>query len=374
MPREYQICTRCIMDTSDPDITFDQNGYCNHCTQALIKLNKNKFANDDERLKHLNRIINKIKKSGKNKKYDCIIGLSGGVDSSYLAYIVVKKLGLRPLAVHVDNGWNSELSVKNIENIVKKLGIDLYTYVIDWEEFKDLQRAYLKASVIDIEVLSDNAIVIAIHKLLKKYKLKYFLIGYNYQTESIMPASWLYSNKFDSLNIKSIYKKFGTGLKLKTYPLLSFWEYIVYRFFDKSRSINILDLFPYNKQDAINILHKELDWQDYGGKHYESKITKIYQGYILPKKFNIDKRRAHLSSLFVSGQISREEALEKIKENLYEEKELKEDIEFFCKKLDIFREEFDEILSASPIPHYAYPSYNKIIDRLIALKRKVFSL
>jgi len=360
------------MDTSDPEIEFDENGFCNHCTQALIKINKSKFANDNERVEYLNDIVKKIKESGTGKEYDCIIGLSGGVDSSYLAYVVVKELGLRPLAVHVDNGWDSELAVQNIENIVKKLNIDLYTYVIDWEEFKDLQRAYLKASVVDLEVLSDNAIVIAIHRLLKKYKLNYFLIGYNQQAESIMPASWLYANKFDSLNIKSIYKKFGTGLKLRTYPLLTLWEYIIYRFFDKSRSINILDLVPYNKQEAIEVLKKELEWRDYGGKHYESKITQIYQAYILPRKFNIDKRRAHLSSLIVSNQITREEALESLEVELYDKSKLNDDIAFFCKKLNFSKEEFEEILCDNPIPHYAYPSYNKIFDKLSSIKKFLF--
>ncbi len=374
MARQYQICSRCIMDTSDPEIVFDQNGFCNHCTQALIKISGNRFANDDERVKYLNDTVKKIKDSGKGKEYDCIIGLSGGVDSSYLAYVVVKELGLRPLAVHVDNGWNSELAVQNIENIVKKLNIDLYTYVIDWEEFKDLQRAYLKASVVDIEVLSDNAIVIAIHRLLKKYNLKYFLIGFNQQAESIMPASWLYTNKFDSLNIKSIYKKFGTGRKLKTYPLLSLWEYIVYRFFDKSRSINILDLVPYNKQEAIMVLQNELNWRDYGGKHYESKITQIYQAYILPQKFNIDKRRAHLSSLIVSNQITRDEALESLKVELYDKTKLSDDIDFFCKKLELTKDEFSQIISSNPVPHYAYPSYNKTFDKLISIKRKFLCL
>lgn len=374
MERKYQICNRCIMDTSDPEIVFDQDGFCNHCTQALIKINKNNFANDEERIKFLTRTVEKIKDSGKGKDYECIIGLSGGVDSSYLAYVVVKELGLRPLAVHVDNGWNSELAVQNIENIVKKLNIDLYTYVIDWEEFKDLQKAYLKASVVDLEVLSDNAISIAIHRLLKKYKLKYFLIGHNQQAESIMPASWLYTYKFDSLNIKSIYRKFGSGKKLKTYPLLSFWGYISYRFFDKSRSINILDLVPYNKKDAIKLLKSEFNWRDYGGKHYESKITQIYQAYILPKKFNIDKRRAHLSSLIVSDQITRESALESINEELYDKTKLKEDIAFFCKKLDLTSDEFEEIIRAKPVPHYAYPSYNKLIDKLSFFKRKFFYL
>ena len=349
------------MDTSDPDISFDENGYCNHCSNALVKLEQVGYNLGDARAQELKNLVNNIKISGKGKQYDCVIGLSGGVDSSYLAYIVVKELGLRPLAIHVDNGWNSELALMNIENIVRKLDIDLITCVIDWEEFKDLQIAYLKSSVIDLEVLSDNAIVIAIDKLLRKNKINYFLIGQNINAESIMPASWFYSPKYDSLNIKSIYRRFGSGLKLKTYPFLSFWGYIRYRYFNKTVSTNILDLVPYIKTNAIQILKKELDWRDYGGKHFESKITQFYQAYILPEKFNVDKRRAHLSSLICSGQISREEALGELDKPLYDPKQLGHDMEYFIKKLGFAEEEFKGIMEDKPKDHFFFPSYNKLI-------------
>lgn len=374
MAKGYKICARCLMDTTDPDITFDENGICNHCSSALKKLDEISFHNETNRQKKIEEIISIIKKSGKNRKYDCLIGLSGGVDSSYLAYIVVKKLGLRPLAVHVDNGWNSELAVQNIENIVKKLNIDLFTYVIDWEEFKDLQRAYLKASVLDLEVLSDNAIVITIHELLKKYRLKYFLIGFNYKAESIMPSSWLYSPKYDSRNIRSIYKQFGSGRRLKTYPLLNIAGYIYYRFLDKSRSINILDLVPYKKEDAIKILQEELGWRDYGGKHWESKITHFYQAFILPAKFNIDKRKAHLSSLILSGQITREQAMQEMCKPLMTDEQLEDEKSFFLKKLDLTNDEFNKILQRPAISHYKYPSFNRIFQVLIDFKNKIISV
>jgi N-acetyl sugar amidotransferase len=361
------------MDHTDPNIFFDSEGYCNHCTTALRKINQLSCKNEFERERNLLQLVRKIKESAKGKKYDCIIGLSGGVDSSYLAYIVVKKLGLRPLAVHLDNGWNSELAVQNIEKIVKKLNIDLYTYVIDWEEFRELQKAYLKASVIDLEVLSDNAIVIAIHKLLRKFRLKYFLIGFNYKAESIMPESWLYSPKYDSLNISSIYKEFGSGKKLKTYPMLSFLGYLHYRFFDKSRSINILDIVPYEKEKAIKVLQDELGWRDYGGKHYESKITHFYQAYILPVKFKVDKRKAHLSSLIVSGQISREMALKKLAETIITNEVLAEEKVYFLKKLGITDEEFDTILHLPIRSHFDFPSYNHYIDILISFKNRLFN-
>lgn len=361
MKREYKICNRCVMDTTDPDIVFDENGFCNHCTNAIKKLNEIYFIDPSVKKKRLDEIVNKIKSEGKNKKYDCVIGLSGGVDSSYLAYIVVKELGLKPLAIHVDNGWNSELAVMNIENIVNKLGIDLYTYVINWEEFKDLQKAYLKASVIDLEVLSDNAIVVAIYRIMKKFALKYFLIGFNQAAESIMPSSWLYSPKYDSLNILSIYKRFGSGLKLKTYPIFNFLEYINYRFFNKSRTINVLDMVHYDKNKAISILENELDWRNYGGKHHESIITRFYQSYILPRKFGIDKRRAHLSSLICSKQISREQALIELQKPICDPYIIQNDKKYFLKKLEISEEEFEFIMKQKPVPHYNYKSYNKII-------------
>ena len=285
---KYQVCTRCVMDTTDHLIKFDKMGVCNHCTAAIEKLKTITFETEKDREIALNVILDRIKENGKGNKYDCIIGLSGGVDSSYLAFIV-KKLGLRPLAIHIDNGWNSELAVKNIENIVKKLNIDLYTHVIDWEEFKALQLSFLKASVIDLEMLSDNAIVVGIYHLLKKFKVKYFIDGTNYAAESIMPSTWFYVPKYDSLNIKSIFKLFGDGRRLKTFPLLNIKEYIRYRYFKKGESISLLNYITYNKVDAHKALQDELDWKDYGGKHYESKITHFYQAYILPTKFNVDK-------------------------------------------------------------------------------------
>ena len=215
MERGYQMCNRCVMDTTDPNIKFDEKGNCNYCTYAIDKISK-EFSNEKTNLEKLNEFINLIRAAGNNKGYDCIIGLSGGIDSSYLAYILVKEFGLKPLAVHVDNGWNSEKAVSNIFNIVNKLGIDLYTHIIDWEEFRELQKAFLRASVVDLEMLSDHAIVVTINKLARKKRIKYFVIGANFQTESIMPPNWFYSDKKNSKHIIDIYNKFGVGNKLKT--------------------------------------------------------------------------------------------------------------------------------------------------------------
>jgi N-acetyl sugar amidotransferase len=368
MGREYQICKRCIMDTTDSDIIFDETGFCNHCTDAIRNLEKISSITAGERQKRFEEIIKKIKKEGAGKKYDCVIGLSGGVDSSYLAFIV-KRAGLKPLAVHLDNGWNSELAVQNIEMLVKKLEIDLITLVIDWEEFRELQLAYFKASVIDIEALSDNAIVIAIHNIMKSQHIKYFLIGFNYSTESIMPSSWLYSPKYDSMNIKSIYKKFGSNKKLKTYPLLSFFGYLKYRYFDKSNIVALLNEINYNKDSALAELKKEFKWREYGNKHYESKITQFYQAHILPQKFNIDKRKAHLSSLICSGQISRDEALIKLNEPLYTFQSFEEDKNYFLKKMKLSIDEYERIMASPVRSHFDFHSYNKLIIKLSSIRK-----
>lgn len=359
---QYQICTRCVMDTTDPDIIFDKDGVCNHCTTA-IKTISEIFTNQAENEKKLKEIIQTVKEEGKYKKYDCIIGLSGGIDSSFLAYVLVKKFGIKPLAIHIDNGWNSELAVKNIENVVTKLNIDLYTHVIDWNEFKDLQRSFLLASVVDLEMLSDHAIVIVANKIAKQKNITYFLIGSNYQTESILPRKWFYPNKLDSLNIKNIHKIYGSVKKLKTFPLLSFIEYI--RFGKKyGKYLMPLSYMKYDKDNAKNILKKELDWKDYGAKHHESFITMFYQSYILPNKFNIDKRKAHLSSLICAGQIMREDAIKELKKPIIDENKLKESKEYFCKKMNLSIDAFDDIMKKTRKEHNEFKSYLKIKKKI----------
>ena len=370
MQKTYQICKKCVMDTSDEDIHFDIDGVCNYChNNKLREQRTNAIVLSKEQ--QLSNVIAEIKKSGTNKQYDCIIGLSGGVDSSYVAYII-KKMGLRPLAIHVDNGWNSELAVKNIENIVKKLDIDLYTYVVDWEEFKSIQRAYFKASVVDIEVVTDNAIFVILNRMTQKYKVKYFLSGFNATTEGIMPASWFYSDKMDSANIKDIYSKFGEGLKLKTFPLFSFLEYWKWKFkIDYVKEVSILNLINYDKENAKELLKKELGWQDYGTKHGESVFTKFYQNYILPQKFSIDKRRAFFTSLIWAKQILREEALKQLESPTYTVQSLVEDKEYIMKKLSFSDSEFEEILKNKPKKHSDFKSYNKTYKDLVNLSKKL---
>lgn len=370
--RPYQICTRCIMDTSDPLIEFDADGVCNHCKDYDEKM-KSVPALKAEKQKQLERIVDEIKAAGKGKEYDCISGVSGGVDSTYLTYML-KQLGLRTLVVHLDNGWNSELAVKNIENIVNKLGFDLYTKVLNWEEFRRLQVAYLKASVLDLEALSDHAIFATLCKAAADNKIGYIANGANIATEGILPLSWRYDRKLtDAVNIKAIFKQFDGG-SLKDFPLMSIQKFAYYTRVRKIRNIDLLNYMPYNKEDAKATIQRELGWRDYGGKHYESIITRFYQGYILPRKFGIDKRRAHLATLVAGGQLSREKALEEMKTPTLPEDILKQDIVYVPKKLGLTSEEFEKIMQEAPKAHEDYPTDLKLRNFLFGLNKKFRSV
>lgn len=353
--REYQQCTRCIMDTTDSEIVFDEKGECNHCTE-YFELAPNYIYNGEKSDKQLAVIVEQIKKDGANSDYDCLVGVSGGVDSSYVAYLS-KQLGLRVLAFHFDNGWNSELAVKNIENIVKKLDVDYETWVVDWEEFRDLQIAFLKSSVANAETPSDHAFLAATYKLCAKYNIKYFMSGSNFATEAILPNSWGYNAK-DVKHLKAIHRLFGK-IKFKTYPLLGFKKEIYYTYVKKIKMIRLLNYVPYVKEDAMKLIEDELGWVYYGGKHYESIFTRFFQAYYLPKKFNYDKRLAHLSTLICSGQITREEALDELKKDVYPPELLEADKEYVYKKLGMTAQEFQAIIDA-PAKYYTdYPNDEK---------------
>ena len=338
---ETLFCRQCVMDsTDDPGLTLDENGICNHCHFYYNQKNK-LVLEGDVAARKLEQTLQRIKEFGKNNRYDCLIGLSGGVDSSYVAYLA-KQFGLRPLCVHFDNGWNSELAVQNIYNIVNKLGFDLSTYVIDWEDFKDLQLAYLKASVIDIEVLTDHAIYGSMFKIARENKIKFVLGGHNVATEGILPYHWTF-NKMDYINIRAIHKKFGTKA-LHSFPFLN---RRMKQFIKTSglEFINYLNWVPYIKEDVKKLLSRELDWRDYGGKHYESVWTRFYQGYILPVKFKVDKRKAHYSTLICSGQMTKEQALLELQKVPIEEQQFKIDREFVLKKLGLTNEEFEGLMN-----------------------------
>lgn len=365
MSRKYQMCTRCIMDTTDPGIEFDEKGVCDHCKLYYRLVKEHCFTGESGERK-LAEITDKIKQQGHGKEYDCVIGLSGGVDSTYTAYLA-KRMGLRSLGVHLDNWWNSEIAVNNIKHTVEKLGIDLYTYTIDWNEFKDLQLAYLKASVVDIEAPTDHGVMAVIYNIASEKGIKYVLIGANMATEAISPTSWAHS-KNDLVNIKSIHERFGT-VKLKTVPTLGLWKQLYYQFIKKIELVAILNYVPYVKNEVKKLMAKELDWQDYGIKHYESIFTRFYQAYILPTKFNIDKRRSHLSSLICAGQITRQQALAEIQKQLYDKEALKKDKEYVLERLGFTDEEFERIMNLPIRSHYDFKSDIKWVRLLNLVSR-----
>ena len=357
-PKGYQLCTKTIMDTSDPDILFDENGVCNyvHNYNAWVQANNPGSEKSEADLK---KLIDSIKEEGKGKEYDCIMGLSGGVDSSYLAYLAVKKWGLRPLIVHVDAGWNSELAVNNIENIVNALNIDLHTLVVDWEVIKNLQRAFFQASVPNCDIPQDHAFVSGMYNEARKYKIRHILNGGNMSTESILPAAWGHSYS-DLTHIKDIHKHYGKG-NLKKFPKHTFYDkLIVNPHIRKYRVHRPLDFMNYNKQEAKKVLINELNWRDYGGKHYESVFTKFFQAHYLPEKFGFDKRKAHISSLIVSGQMTREEGLKEIAEPLYNADELQKDTRFITKKLGFSTQEWSDIMKSAPLKHSDYKTEQRL--------------
>ena len=363
----YKICSKCILDTiDDQSISFNSKGICNHCTTYDENLKKFYFGNDKE-LKKFNEIISKIKEQGKGKKYDALIGLSGGVDSTYVAYLCYK-YKLRILAVHLDNGWNSELSVVNIKNILKKTGFDLFTHVIKWSEFKDLQKSYFKAHVVDIEALTDHAIFSVLEKVAIKNKIKYIISGSSITTEGRLPSEWAH-HKGDHKNIKSIHKKFGKQ-KISTFPISNYWIRLLRNKIYKIEVIDLLNYINYNKEKAKKTIQNEFKWRDYGGKHFESIFTRFYQGYILPKKFGIDKRKSHYSTLICANQISREKALLEIQKPIYESDFLlKADIEYFLKKMKFSEEEFEKYLKTTRVSHLEYKSIVHFINKLVLLKK-----
>lgn len=354
--RPYQMCSRTVMDTTDPDITFDADGVSNHWHEC-VQLRQSAALTHGHAKAKLERVVSEVKRAGRGKAYDCVLGLSGGVDSSYLAHLAVE-LGLRPLIVHFDNGWNSELAVSNIENLVKGLKLDLHTFVMDWPEFRDLQRAYFKASVIDLEVPTDHMILGALYQIAGKNRLKFILSGTNVVTEGILPRRWYYP-KFDLANLRDIHKRFGT-LPLRKLPALGFWQMTYYNQLRGIKSIALLDLVEYNKNAAKSLLVTRYGWRDYGGKHFESVFTRFYQGHILPHKFNIDKRKAHLSTLICSGQMSRAEALAELDRPAYDTSMQAEDKRYVAKKLGFSEPEFDAILGLPNRSHEEFATDQKL--------------
>lgn len=351
----YKICERCAMDTSDPDIVFDEKGICNHCKKYFSR--KHEFVYDESKSGDLEKTVQLLKKQGMGKDYDCIIGVSGGVDSTYIAYLM-KEYGLRPLAIHLDNGWNSELAVSNIEKALNTLGIDLVTYIINWQEFRDLQLSFLKASTPGMEIPTDHAITAILYQTAIKHNISNIILGANMSSELIMAPSWSeVEGQRDWLLIKNVHNKFGTK-KLKTFPHFSWYDFYKYKGVKKIKMVSILDHINYSKDEAIKVLEEKLGWQYYGGKHYESIYTRFTQGYIQPSKFGFDKRRAHYSNLICRGDISRDDVLKVLDKNPYPNEEmLKEDTAYFKKKLGLTDEAFEEIMMTPAKSYKDYSGY-----------------
>jgi len=352
--REYQICSNCVMDTSDSLIKFDDKGYCDHCGNFYNNIVPN-WHPDELGSIELKKTIDQIKKDGIGKKFDCIIGISGGVDSSYLLYYAVEKLGLRPLAFSVDTGWNLNVGIENVEKIVKGLGLELYTEVINWNEMKDLQLAYFKSQVAYQDTPQDHVIFASLYNYATKNGIKYVLTGGNYSTECVRePYEWVYLN--DLRQIKAIHKKFGK-VPLRTLPLCGmFKNRLYYRYFKGMKIIKPLDMITYNKADAILTLKNRFGWEPYANKHFESVFTRFYEGYWLVNKFGYDKRRAHFSSLILTGQMTRDEALAKLSEHPYDVELAKQDLEYVAKKLGISKDDFISLMNGQNKTYKDYKS------------------
>jgi N-acetyl sugar amidotransferase len=339
----YCVCARCVLDTTvDPLIRFDGDGVCNHCRRnddlRVARTSSGPQANTT-----LTRLVEQIKSSGQGREYDCIIGVSGGVDSTYVAYLV-KQLGLRALAVHFDNGWNSELAVKNIEHVLNKLGIDLFTYVVDWPEFRDLQISFLKASTPDGEIPTDHAIFALLWREASRRGIRYIISGMNFATESISIPDWAYGHS-DWRYIRDVHRRFGMQ-KLRTYPHFSLPYLFFVNVIRRVRTVSILNYIDYHKDEAMTLMQDHLGWRYYGGKHHESIYTRFYQGYVLPRKFGIDKRYAHLSDLINAGQITRESALQELAGPPYPVELQQQDLAYVTKKLGLSAAQFDWIMRA----------------------------
>jgi N-acetyl sugar amidotransferase len=363
--KKYQICTRCIMDTSDPAIIFDENGVCDFCNnydnKILPNWNPVDFNHPD-----LQKIADKIKKDGKGKEYDCVIGMSGGADSSYLSYIAKVKLGLRPLILTVDTGWNLNVANENVLKIIEKLDLDLETVVVNWEEMKDLQLSFLKSQVPYQDLPQDHVIFAGLYNYAAKNGIKYVLTGANHSTEGLKPPQeWTYIN--DIKFIKGVHKKFGTK-KLKTFPMCGMFKYkIFYRFFKGMKVVHFLNMIDYKKDSAVSVLEKEFGWKMYENKHYENIFTRFYEGYWLTKKFGYDKRICYLSNLIITGQMNRNEALDQIQKQPYDEKLAKSDMEYIADKLDITVQEFKEYMSGEKKTFRDYKNNYWIIKLAIKL-------
>ena len=353
-------CIRCIFDTTVNDIYFDESGECNYC-KIHDELEKAHPLGPNLKIE-LHKAVRKIKEVGKNKKIDCIAGVSGGRDSTY-TLLIAKQLGLRPLAVHFDNGWNSDISVRNIKKACEKLEIDLYTVVADWEEFKDLQVSFLRSSTPDADIPTDYAIYSVLYDVANKEGVKYILNGHSFRTEGTSPISWTY---MDPLYVRDVHSKFGKIKKIESFPHMTLANLQYYIWIKGIREFRLMEYIDYNKDKVDIVLKDKLDWEYYGGHHHENNYTKFFQSYYLPKKFNIDKRKTELSALVRSGQKTRQEALIEIASKSYEYKQ--ETINFAINKLGLSTADWQKIMDA---PIKSHDDYRTLLPVMRSLKAPI---
>jgi len=375
--KHYQVCANCIMDTSDPSISFDERGFCDFCVNYYTDIEPNWHPNE-KGFQDIMPLINKIKTEGEGKDYDCLIGISGGLDSSYVTYAAVKKFGLRPLMFHCDTGWNSDLGVSNIQCIIDGLNLDLVTEVVNWDEMKDLQRAFFKSQVPFVDTPQDVALFSAMYKFAVKNNFKYVITGGNYSTEVVRESlDWTYFST-DTKHIRDIHNKYGE-LELKTFPMVDILLYkTVYRWLHGMQVVKLLDSIPFVKKDAIEELNNLFGWQEYPQKHYESRFTRFYESFWTPKKFGFDKRRAYFSSEILTGQMTREEALIRIDKTELDEITMQKEFEYVAKKLDFTVEEFINIFNG---PNKSFRDYKNNyflitlgtkISKILGLEKRKF--
>ena len=379
MTQPYQVCKRCVTDTTDPGVTFDEQGICSSCRRyEEVRAQRGYRPGISE--KELEHTVSVMKETSHDLPYDCLIGVSGGVDSAYMLYLA-HKLGLRILAVHVDSGWNTKLAEENIRRMCEKLAIQLHVWTMDWPAMKELQRAYMLSGVANLDVPQDHLFCSAVFEMAKKFKVKYILNGSNIATEGAAPPFSLQHSYRDTWHIRSIYQKHGRGIKLDKYPFLSLRE--AWFGLKGVTKINLLDMVPYSKKEAIEVLSREFGWEYYGGKHYESILTRYLQGVCQPRKFGFDKRRFHLSCLVMNGEMTREEALAELETPTYPIEQQQADEQDILEKLDIPADEWQSILQSPPTPDDAYFSQQKLFDtvkkvlgkeRLDAIRKKLYSV
>lgn len=363
--RDYQICTNCVMDTTDPEIRFDEKGRCDFCNSYYNNIlpSWHPHKMDEDKLK---LALRKIKENGKGRDYDCMIGLSGGVDSSYLVYLAAVEFGLRPIVVSVDTGWNSDAANENMNRIIEKLNLDFVKIIVDWDEMKDLQVAFLESQVPYQDTPQDHAIFAGLYNYAADHKVKYVLTGANYSTEGVKPPQeWTYLN--DIRLIKDIHSKFGK-IPLRTFPFCGMFRYrLYYRYFKGIRVVRLLNLVPYHKDKAMKVLEREFGWQAYDNKHYENIFTRFYEGYWLPKKFGYDKRRCYYSSLILAGQMDRGEALKLLAEKPYDDETAMTDLKCISDRLGMSSSRLLELMHGSNRTFRDYRNNEKILKAAIRL-------